>query len=271
MSGHTTAGALEATTRQFGLSPERVVLELTEGEKIDDFDRMRRVLGGFRSRGFLIAIDDAGAGQSSLQSVVELRPDYIKLDRWLSRDIEFDRSRRSMVQALVGFAHQVRARVVAEGIETYEQLDAFIDLGVDFGQGYIFGFLPRYPCPHRRKSSFTSARRTQRGAGPPRIPGSSGCATSPASLPRWTRQLPATPFSGCSRRTRISTWWPSSTTKASAGSSPAEGSSNGCPDSLGFLTEAPRAAVRRGDNGSGVHCGGRRVAHRPDAPTVGPE
>lgn len=166
LSGHTTAGALESTTRQFGLSPERVVLELTEGEKIDDFDRMRRVLGGFRSRGFLIAIDDAGAGQSSLQSVVELRPDYIKLDRWLSRDIEFDRSRRSMVQALVGFAHQVRARVVAEGIETYEQLDAFIDLGVDFGQGYIFGFPAAIPVPappevqlHIRKKN-TTRRRT---------------------------------------------------------------------------------------------------------------
>ncbi|HMO95820.1 MAG TPA: EAL domain-containing protein, partial [Tepidiformaceae bacterium] len=98
--------------------------------------------------GFLLAIDDAGAGQSSLQSTVELRPNFIKLDRWLSRDIEFDRARRSMVEAIPGFAHQMRARVVAEGLETPEQVEAFIELGVDFGQGFVLGrpaALPKRP------------------------------------------------------------------------------------------------------------------------------
>ncbi|MBK6320217.1 MAG: EAL domain-containing protein [Dehalococcoidia bacterium] len=139
-----------------------------------------------------------------------------------------------MVQALVGFAHQVRARVVAEGIETYEQLDAFIDLGVDFGQGYIFGFPAAIPVPappevqlHIRKKN-TTRRRTATDPGIVRMR-DLACVT-----PTVDATTPATPFSGCSRRTRISTWWPSSTTKASAGSSPAEGSSNGCPDSLGF-------------------------------------
>lgn len=166
LTGHTTASRLEAAVRESGLVPERVVLELTEGETIHDFDQMRRVLGGFRARGFLIAIDDAGAGQSSLQSIVELRPDFIKLDRWLARDIELDRSRRSMVEALVGFAHEVRAKVVAEGIETYEQLNAFISLGADFGQGYLFG----KPGPNPREAppevrlhigKFAAARRRE--------------------------------------------------------------------------------------------------------------
>ncbi len=139
LMGHTTGPGLEAVARMHGLAPERIVLEVTEGERVEDFDRMRRVLGGFRSRGFLIAIDDAGAGPSSLQSMVELHPDFIKLDRWLARDIEFDRSRQSMVEALVRFAEQVRARVIAEGIETVEQLDTFVGLGVAFGQGYLLG------------------------------------------------------------------------------------------------------------------------------------
>lgn len=149
-AGRMTALNLERAAREHGLAPEQVVLEVTEGESIDDFGRMRGVLGGFRGRGFLLAIDDAGAGPSSLQSIVELRPDFIKLDRWLARDIAFDRSRRSMVEALVQFAGRVHARVIAEGIETGEQMEAFIGLGVPFGQGYYLGLPgPRPVGPDR--------------------------------------------------------------------------------------------------------------------------
>jgi diguanylate cyclase (GGDEF)-like protein len=150
MGGQMRASALQAMVRRHGIAPERIVLEITEEQAIEDFDEMRRVLSGFRSHGFLLAIDDAGAGQSSLQSTVELRPNFIKLDRWLSRDIEFDRARRSMVEAITGFAHQMRARVVAEGMETPEQVEAFIELGVDFGQGFVLGrpaALPKRPEP----------------------------------------------------------------------------------------------------------------------------
>lgn len=148
VGGQMRATALQTMVRRHGIEPERVVIEITEEQAIEDFDQMRRILSGFRSYGFLLAIDDAGAGQSSLQSTVELRPNFVKLDRWLSRDIEFDRARRSMVEAITGFAHQMRARVVAEGIETPEQIEAFIELGVDFGQGFVLGkpaALPRPP------------------------------------------------------------------------------------------------------------------------------
>ncbi|MBI2764383.1 MAG: EAL domain-containing protein [Chloroflexi bacterium] len=125
--------------RRYGLAPERVVFELTEEESITDFAAVRRVLAGFRSEGFGLAIDDAGAGPSSLQSVVELRPNYIKLDRWLTQGIEGDSARRAMVKALVEFAHRTRARVIAEGIETEAELEAFIALDVDYGQGFLLG------------------------------------------------------------------------------------------------------------------------------------
>jgi len=139
ISGALQAPALQAVVDHHGLAPERVVLEITEEQTIDDFDHLRRVLGRFRSCGFLLAIDDAGAGQSSLQSSVELHPDFIKLDRWLTRDIGNDGPRRSMVEAIAGFARQVRARVVAEGIETPGQLRALVELGLDYGQGYFLG------------------------------------------------------------------------------------------------------------------------------------
>ena len=146
-SGLLSAASFQSIVRRHGLQPERVVLEITEERAISDFDQMRRIVSAFRTAGFLFAIDDAGAGPSSLQSIVELRPDFIKLDRWLARDIEFDRGRRSMVEAICTFARQVGARVVAEGIETREQLAAFVELGADFGQGFFLGRPEALPCP----------------------------------------------------------------------------------------------------------------------------
>ncbi len=147
ISGLLSPSSFQAYVRRHGLQPERVVLEITEEQAIEDFDQMRRIVGAFRSAGFLFAIDDAGAGASSLQSIVELRPDFIKLDRWLARDIEFDRGRRSMVEAICTFARQVGARVIAEGIETRDQLTAFVELGADFGQGYFLGIPGPLPAP----------------------------------------------------------------------------------------------------------------------------
>ncbi|GIW13580.1 MAG: hypothetical protein KatS3mg062_1019 [Tepidiforma sp.] len=147
ISGQLSPASFQAFVRKHNVQPERVVLEITEEQAIEDFNQMRRIVGAFRDRGFLFAIDDAGAGASSLQSIVELRPDFIKLDRWLARDIEFDRGRRSMVEAICTFARQVGARVVAEGIETREQLTAFIELGADYGQGYYLGRPEALPTP----------------------------------------------------------------------------------------------------------------------------
>ncbi|WP_322795553.1 bifunctional diguanylate cyclase/phosphodiesterase [Tepidiforma sp.] len=146
-TGYLRPGPFQAFVRRHGLHPERVVLEITEEHAIEDFDHMRRLLSAFRACGFLIAIDDAGAGPSSLQSIVELRPDFIKLDRWLARDIEFDRGRRSMVEAIASVAAEVGARLIAEGIESAGQLAAFVELGAHFGQGYFLGRPEALPLP----------------------------------------------------------------------------------------------------------------------------
>lgn len=134
-----TPAAAVRLVRGFGFSPDRIVIELTERDSISDFDAIRRMVGQMRAAGFLVAIDDVGAGSSTLQAVAELRPDFVKLDRWLTNGIGFDSARRSIVESMVRLAQSTRARVIAEGIERLDELENLAGLGVDFGQGYLLG------------------------------------------------------------------------------------------------------------------------------------
>jgi EAL domain-containing protein (putative c-di-GMP-specific phosphodiesterase class I) len=116
---------------------ERIVLEITEHAPVADYDRLASALAPMRQRGARLAIDDTCSGFASLRHVLYLRPDTIKLDVTLTRGIESDSARRSLVEALVGFAPSVGAKVLAEGIETTEQLGALREAGVQLGQGYL--------------------------------------------------------------------------------------------------------------------------------------
>ena len=118
------------------LPAERVVLEMTEHARVDDYPALKAALAVFRERGFRLAIDDAGAGFASLRHIVLLHPDFIKLDMTLTRDVHVDATRRALVVALVAFGSQIGARVVAEGVETPEQLATLLEAGVHFGQGF---------------------------------------------------------------------------------------------------------------------------------------
>lgn len=118
---------------------ERIVLELTEHAAVKDYAELDRVLGPLRFMGVKLAIDDAGAGYSGLQHIVRLRPDMLKLDMSLTRNIDTDWSRRSLAAALVHFAAQTRAVIVAEGIETQAELEVLQSLGIHCGQGYLLG------------------------------------------------------------------------------------------------------------------------------------
>ena len=119
-----------------GLPAERLVLEMTEHARVDDYPALKAALGGFRERGIRLAIDDAGAGFASLRHIVLLNPDFIKLDMTLTRDVHRDETRRALVVALVAFASQIGASVVAEGVETAEELATLREVGVQFGQGF---------------------------------------------------------------------------------------------------------------------------------------
>jgi EAL domain-containing protein (putative c-di-GMP-specific phosphodiesterase class I) len=120
----------------------RMVLEVTEHVEVADYDTLASGLDALRTSGCRIAVDDAGAGYSSLRHILRLRPDYIKLDMTLTRGIDIDSDRRALASSLLTFAREVSATVIAEGIETPAELDTLRDLGATLGQGF---FLAR-PC-----------------------------------------------------------------------------------------------------------------------------
>lgn len=136
---HFVSGQTRQWLAERGLAPEQVVFELTERSSIDDFEEAKKTLGHYRSQGYEIAIDDAGAGYSSLQAIVELRPDYIKVDRSLVQFADRDEMKKHMLRTFVRFAKRMDIRIVAEGIERPEELRLARMLGVDFGQGYLLG------------------------------------------------------------------------------------------------------------------------------------
>jgi EAL domain-containing protein (putative c-di-GMP-specific phosphodiesterase class I) len=118
---------------------ERLVIELTEHFAVEDYERLRAALCGLRRAGARLAIDDTGAGFASLAHILKLSPEIIKLDRGLARGIDTDPVRRALAAALVDFARQTGAQVVAEGLETDAELATVRELGIDLGQGYLLG------------------------------------------------------------------------------------------------------------------------------------
>jgi diguanylate cyclase (GGDEF)-like protein/PAS domain S-box-containing protein len=127
----------------------RLALELTEHAPVADYAALEAALAGLRARGVQLMIDDAGAGFSSLRHVLGLRPDVIKLDLSLTRDIDSDPVRRALAASLVAFAREIGAAIVAEGIETRGELEALRSLGVTHGQGYYLARPGPEPVPVR--------------------------------------------------------------------------------------------------------------------------
>jgi EAL domain-containing protein (putative c-di-GMP-specific phosphodiesterase class I) len=121
------------------VAAERVVLELTEHVSVDDYHELELVRGALRSRGVRIAIDDTGAGISSLQHVIRLHPEIIKLDRSMIANLDSDPVRRALTGAMVELSAGLGAVIVAEGIETTAELAALGSLKVPYGQGYLLG------------------------------------------------------------------------------------------------------------------------------------
>lgn len=136
---HFVSGQTRQWLAARGLKPGQVVLEITERSSIDDFEEAKHLLNHYRSQGYEIAIDDAGAGYSSLQAIVELRPDYIKLDKSLVQKADQDEMKLQMLRTFVRFAKRMKIMTVAEGIETPEELQLVRKMGIDFGQGYLIG------------------------------------------------------------------------------------------------------------------------------------
>lgn len=122
-----------------GVDATRIVLEVTEHAVVDDYPELAAALEALQARGVRLAVDDAGAGYASLRHILLLKPDFIKLDISLTREIDRDIARAALAAALVHFAHRTGSRLVAEGVETATELQTVKVLGVHAAQGYLLG------------------------------------------------------------------------------------------------------------------------------------
>jgi len=130
-------GEVLALIKNVGLSPERVVIELTENQPTTDFRAMRDSLLTYRRAGFEIALDDLGEGFASLRLWSELKPDYVKIDMHFVQGINLDPLKLQFLKAIQQVAQSEGSQVIAEGIETQVELRIVRDLGISLGQGYF--------------------------------------------------------------------------------------------------------------------------------------
>lgn len=135
-----------AARRNFPLN--RLIFEVTEGERVRDQEHLNAIIREYRSRGFRVAIDDFGAGYAGLNLLANFQPDILKIDRELTREVDTRHAPRVIVKAIMSACHALGIQVIAEGVETRDELMALRDLGVRYFQGFFFahpGF-EHLPC-----------------------------------------------------------------------------------------------------------------------------
>jgi len=140
--------ALIERVRQHGVLPRMLVLEITEHERVSDVAALQRVASFLQSAGIDLALDDFGDGRSSLRLWSELRPAYVKIDKYFTRDLRQHSDKVQMLQALRSIADIFGARLIAEGIETADDLRALRDMQLALGQGYLLGHPATETVPH---------------------------------------------------------------------------------------------------------------------------
>ncbi len=128
---------LDEAVARTGREPHTLVIELTEGEAVTDFVTAKRRCASLRNHGYAIAIDDVGDGHASLRLITALRPQTVKADRSIVADLPDSDEAAAMIEALLLYCRRIGAQLVAEGIETEEQLGALRALGVAYGQGLL--------------------------------------------------------------------------------------------------------------------------------------
>jgi diguanylate cyclase (GGDEF)-like protein len=134
---HDFVANLARDLEESGLDPEHLVLEITEGVMMHDVERAASKLRAIKSLGVRLALDDFGTGYSSLSYLRSFPVDVVKIDKIFVDEIEHDRGAAALVQAILRLGLGLSFEVVAEGIETQEQLDSLLDLGCRYGQGYL--------------------------------------------------------------------------------------------------------------------------------------
>jgi EAL domain-containing protein (putative c-di-GMP-specific phosphodiesterase class I) len=177
---------LRSTVRdieEVGGNPAQFVFEVVESEKIGDTDRLLDILESFREKGFKVALDDMGSGYSSLNLMTLLKPDYIKLDMHLVRNVDRDPYKGQVAGKLLEMAQALGIRTVVEGIETEGEWVWAMDHGADYVQGFFFA-RPACPPPDLAFPARAVLRRRQKTAGDGAAPLAASHEIPCPSLPR---------------------------------------------------------------------------------------
>lgn len=136
-----------ATCKEYGVPFQNLVFEVTEGEQISDIAQLERIVNGYRAEGAKVALDDLGSGYSSILHLADLLPDFVKLDQGLVRGAHGDYVRSVLLKAITDAAHDLGIQVVAEGVETEEDLKFCIAIDADLVQGYFLARPAESPQP----------------------------------------------------------------------------------------------------------------------------
>ncbi|QDP39425.1 EAL domain-containing protein [Radiobacillus deserti] len=121
------------------LNSQLVIFEISETESVENLDIFREQINELRKLGFQFAIDDVGKGYSNLPYIIELKPDYVKLDQYFARDIQFSKEKQRMVSYFIHYCNELHVQLVLEGLETTSEVDTATSLGIPLGQGFILG------------------------------------------------------------------------------------------------------------------------------------
>ncbi|MCV6607070.1 MAG: EAL domain-containing protein [Campylobacterales bacterium] len=123
---------------QLEFDPKNIIFEVVETESVKDQKHLKNILDYYRGQGFQVALDDVGEGHSNLNTLIELKPDIIKVDRNIISNIHRDELKLSVYKALYNIAKENNIEVLAEGVETKEELEKIKEIGADYYQGYYF-------------------------------------------------------------------------------------------------------------------------------------
>lgn len=132
-----TKGFTKEFLAKYDMSPETIIFEITERTSIEDYKTFKATLENYIEQGYKIAIDDTGAGYSGLKMLTETKPHYVKIDIDIIRNIDKDTFKQALIKSFVSLAEVTGMKLIAEGIETEEELITLIDLGVYAGQGFF--------------------------------------------------------------------------------------------------------------------------------------
>ncbi|NVJ98252.1 MAG: EAL domain-containing protein [Alphaproteobacteria bacterium] len=138
---------LENVLGEGGLAEDQLVFEIVESQQLSDMEAVRKLVSRLKDRGIRIALDDFGTGFNNLSGITDIQPDFIKLDKSLTHDLNDDGRKWTLVANIVDSAKQSEIKVIAEGVEDSKTARMLESAGVDYLQGYLFGFPDEEPLP----------------------------------------------------------------------------------------------------------------------------